>query len=60
MGKKFLSTSKEECIIKKIDDVGSVEENSENKDDGGLTMGMRKEDVRVISMDIGLIIMTVV
>ena len=61
-GKKFLSTSKEECIIKKIDDIGSVEENSENEDDGGLTnseneddggltMGMRKENVRVIGVD---------
>ena len=49
----------EECIIKKIDDIGSAEENSENEDDGGLTMGMRKKDVRVISVDIGLIVMTV-
>ena len=49
-GKKSLSTSKEECIIKKIDDIGSVEENSENEDDG-LIIGMRKEDVRVIGVD---------
>ena len=45
-GKKFLSTSKEDCIIKKIDDIGSVEESSENEDDGGLTIGMTKEDVK--------------